>query len=435
MDIVTDVLIVGTGVAGLYTVLNLDENLKIVIISKGEVNECNSNWAQGGISVARGYEDVDLFVQDTLKAGQYKNDVNAVKILAKESIENINALIKLGVDFDRTEDELNFTREGAHSINRIVHYKDKTGNRVEEVLLNNVKNKKNITFYKNCCLVDILKKDNICTGGICIKDNKQINIYSKVTVLASGGIGGIFKNSTNERSITGDGIAIGIKNNIKVKNINYIQFHPTAFYSESSSNERKFLISESLRGEGGKLINNKGKRFVDELLPRDVVSKCILEEENKTHSKNVYLDVSFMSKDFLEKRFPTIYEECLKNGIDISKQPIPVTPAQHYFMGGIEVDLYGRTSMENLYAFGEVSCTGVHGANRLASNSLLEALVFPKRGAENINKSINDIEIIYSEVSELDHNSEYYQEMNKKILLDTIAELRGDIKNELVTCG
>lgn len=435
MNIVTDVLIIGTGVAGLYTALNLDENLKIVMISKGEVNECNSNWAQGGISAARGYEDVDLFVQDTLKAGQYRNNINAVKVLAEESIENINALIELGVDFDRTGDQLNYTREGAHTINRIVHYKDKTGNRVEEVLLNNVKSRKNITFYKNCCLVDILKKDNICMGGICIKDNKQINIYSKVTILATGGIGGIFKNSTNERIITGDGIAIGIKNNIKVKNINYIQFHPTAFYSESSNNERRFLISESLRGEGGKLINNKGERFVDELLPRDVVSKYIIEEEKKTNSNNVYLDVSFMPKDFLQKRFPTIYEECLKNGIDISKEPIPVTPAQHYFMGGLDVDLYGRTSMENLYAFGEVSCTGAHGANRLASNSLLEALVFSKRGAENINKSINDIEIIYVAASELDHNSEYYQEMNKKILLDTIAELRGDMKNELVTCG
>lgn len=435
MNIITDVLIIGAGVAGLYTALNLDEKLKVIMVSKGEVNECNSNWAQGGISVARGYDDVELFVQDTLKAGQYKNDINAVKVLAEESIENINALIELGVDFDRSGDELNYTREGAHTINRIVHYKDKTGNRVEEVLLNNVRDRRNIKFNQNCCLVDILKKDNLCMGGICIKDNKQINIYSKVTILATGGIGGVFKNSTNERIITGDGIAIGIKNNIKVKNINYIQFHPTVFYSENNNNERRFLISESVRGEGGKLINNKGERFVDELLPRNVVSKFIIEEEKKTNSNNVYLDVSFMPKDFLQKRFPTIYEECLKYGIDISKQPIPVTPAQHYFMGGLEVDLYGKTSMENLYAFGEVSCTGVHGANRLASNSLLEALVFSKRGAENINKSINDIEIIYSEVCELDHNSEYYQEMNKKILVDTIAKLRGDIKNELVTCG
>lgn len=435
MDIVTDVLIVGTGVAGLYTALNLDENLKIIMVSKGEVNECNSNWAQGGISVARGYDDIDLFIQDTLKAGQYKNDAAAVEVLAEESIANINTLIELGVDFDRTEGELNFTREGAHSINRIVHYKDKTGQRIEEVLLNSIKSKKNIAFYKNCCLIDIIKKDNTCAGGICIKDDKQINIHSKITVLATGGIGGIFKSSTNERSITGDGVAIGIRNNVRVKNIDYIQFHPTSFYSEYSSNERRFLISESLRGEGGKLINKKGERFVDELLPRDVVTKRIIEEEKKTESKNVYLDISFMPKDFLEKRFPTIYEECFRNGIDISKEPIPVTPAQHYFMGGLEIDLYGRTSMKNLYAFGEVSCTGVHGANRLASNSLLEALVFPKRGAENINNCVNFIELIYIEAQELEHSCKHYEEINKRVLVDTISKLRGDIKNELVTCG
>lgn len=433
MDIDVDVLIVGTGVAGLYTALNLEENLKILMLSKGKVDECNTNWAQGGISVARGYSDINLFVEDTLKAGQYKNDIAAVKTLAEESIENINTLIEFGVDFDINNNELSFTREGAHTINRIVHYKDKTGHRVEEILLNNIKSKKNITIYENCCLVDILKKDNICIGGVCIKDNEQINIHSKIIVLATGGIGGIFKNSTNERIITGDGIAIGIRNKIKTKNINYIQFHPTSFYTEDI-NKRKFLISESLRGEGGKLINNQGKRFVNELLPRDVVSRCILEEEKKTKSKHVYLDVSFMPKDFLEERFPTIYEECLKNGVDISKEPIPVTPAQHYFMGGLDVDLYGRTSMKNLYAFGEVSCTGVHGANRLASNSLLEGLVFSKRGAEDINNYIYNIELTNINAPKLNHSYKYYEKINKKILMNIILKLRGDIKDELVTC-
>jgi Aspartate oxidase len=433
MDIFTDVLIIGTGVAGLYSALNLRNDLKITMISKGKLDECNTNLAQGGISVARGSTDIDSFIKDTLIAGQYENDVNAVKILAEESIENINNLTNMGVDFDKDKEGLCYTREAAHSINRIVHYKDITGKRLEEVLLNNVKSKDNIVIYEDCHLIDILKKYNTCAGGICIKDNKQVNIHAKITILATGGIGGIFRNSTNQRIITGDGIAIALKNIIKVKNLNYIQFHPTAFFTEKSS-ERKFLISESVRGEGGKLINCKGASFVNELLPRDVVTRHIYEEERKTKSKNVYLDISFMPRNFIIKRFPTIYEKCLESGIDITKEAIPVSPAQHYFMGGIDVDSQGKTSMKNLYAFGEVSCTGIHGANRLASNSLLEGLVFSRRGALAINNTINDLSLIDVEVPELKYNLEYYENVNKKVLIDNIMKFRGDLKDELVTC-
>ncbi|WP_411681664.1 L-aspartate oxidase [Clostridium thailandense] len=431
MDIITDVLIVGTGVAGLYSALNLNKDLNITMISKGKIDECNTALAQGGISVARGYDDIKLFVEDTLKAGKYKNNTESVKILAKESIENVNKLCELGVDFERNQEGLVFTREGAHSINRIVYYKDITGKRVEEVLLNNVKLQNNINIYENFELIDMLKIGNKCIGGVCTKDNEIVNIYAKITILATGGIGGIFKNSTNQRLITGDGISIALRNDIKVKNLNYIQFHPTAFFTENS-NCRKFLISESVRGEGGKLINNKGERFVDELLPRDVVTKYICEEKIKTNCKHVYLDVSSMSKDFLTKRFPNIYKECLKNGIDISKDPIPVSPAQHYFMGGIDVDLYGQTSMDNLYAFGEVSCTGVHGENRLASNSLLEGLVFSQRGSQKINNEIKNKKIEVAK--KFNYNLDNYKNSNKKILIDTISRLRGDITNELVTC-
>jgi L-aspartate oxidase len=433
MDISTDVLIVGTGVAGLYAALNLRNDLKITMISKGKLDECNTNLAQGGISVARGYTDIDSFIEDTLKAGQYENDVTAVKILAEESIENINNLSNMGVDFDKDREGLCYTREAAHSINRIVHYKDITGKRLEEVLLSKVKSKDNIIIHEDCHLIDILKKYNICTGGICINNNKQINIHAKVTILATGGIGGIFKNSTNQRIITGDGIAIALRNGVKVKNLNYIQFHPTAFFTENLI-ERKFLISESVRGEGGKLINCRGASFVNELLPRDVVTKHIYEEELKTKSKNVYLDISFMPKNFIIKRFPNIYKKCLENGVDITKEAIPVSPAQHYFMGGIDVDSYGKTSMKNLYAFGEVSCTGIHGANRLASNSLLEGLVFSKRGALHINNKINDLSIVDMDVPELKYNQEYYENINKKILIDNIMKFRGDLKDELVTC-
>ena len=253
-----------------------------------------------------------------------------------------------------------------------------------------------------------------------------------MVILATGGIGGLFKKSTNERIITGDSIGVAIRNNIEIKDLSYIQIHPTAFFSKKSE-EKRFLISESVRGEGGKLINCNGERFVDELLPRDIVSKKIYEEMKKTNSNNVFLDVSFMEKSFLQNRFPNIYNKCLEEGIDISKEPIPVAPAQHYFMGGIKVDLNGKTSMENLYAFGETSCTGVHGANRLASNSLLEALVFSRRGALEINSYIDNLELIIEEreCEDLDK----YRLLNRKILIDEICRLRGDIKDELVTCG
>ncbi|APQ95586.1 L-aspartate oxidase [Clostridium botulinum] len=433
MNLYADVLIAGSGVAGLYSALNLRKDLKIVLISKGKLNECNTTLAQGGISVARNKDDITTFVEDTLKAGSYENNLCAVKILANESIENINKLQDMGLNLDKCKKELSYTKEGAHSINRIVHFKDYTGKKLEEILTKKTLKRKNITVIENCSLVDLIQNNNTCFGGICLKDNKQINIYSKVTILATGGIGGLFKNSTNEPIITGDGIAIAIKNNIKIKNLDYIQFHPTAFFKDTI-NGKKFLISESVRGEGGKLLNSKGERFVNELLSRDIVTKYILEEERKTGSNNVYLDITFKPETFLKKRFPTIYENCLKNGVNICKDAIPVSPAQHYFMGGIQVDLFGQSSMNHLYAFGEVSCTGVHGKNRLASNSLLEGLVFSKRGAEKINFEINNIKLSYTKIYTLKHNVEYYSLLNKKIITKSLLKLRSDLQNELVSC-
>ncbi|CBZ03329.1 L-aspartate oxidase [Clostridium botulinum] len=433
MNLYADVLIVGSGVAGLYSALNLRKDLKIVLISKGKLNECNTTLAQGGISVARNKDDITTFVEDTLKAGSYENNLCAVKILANESIENINKLQDMGLNLDKCKKELSYTKEGAHSINRIVHFKDYTGKKLEEILTKKTLKRKNITVIENCSLVDLIQNNNTCFGGICLKDNKQINIYSKVTILATGGIGGLFKNSTNEPIITGDGIAIAIKNNIKIKNLDYIQFHPTAFFKDTIKG-KKFLISESVRGEGGKLLNSKGERFVNELLSRDIVTKYILEEERKTGSNNVYLDITFKPETFLKKRFPTIYENCLKNGVNICKDTIPVSPAQHYFMGGIQVDLFGQSSMNHLYAFGEVSCTGVHGKNRLASNSLLEGLVFSKRGAEKINFEINNLKLSYTKISTLKHNVEYYSLLNKKIITKSLLKLRSDLQNELVSC-
>lgn len=432
MKRVADVLIVGSGVAGLYASLNLREDLEIIMVSKKSVNLCNSSLAQGGIAVARGKEDFQSFIEDTLKAGKYENNIDSVRVLVEESMDNINKLIDLGANFEKDENGVLFTKEGAHEINRIVYHKDITGKHVEDILLENVKRRKNIKIIEECEMVDIYNRDNRCIGALFNKDGENLSIYAKVVILATGGIGGLFKKSTNERIITGDSIGVAIRNNIEIKDLSYIQIHPTAFFSKKSE-EKRFLISESVRGEGGKLINCNGERFVDELLPRDIVSKKIYEEMKKTNSNNVFLDVSFMEKSFLQKRFPNIYNKCLEEGIDISKEPIPVAPAQHYFMGGIKVDLNGKTSMENLYAFGETSCTGVHGANRLASNSLLEALVFSRRGALEINSYIDDLELIIEEreCEDLDK----YRLLNRKILIDEICRLRGDIKDELVTCG
>lgn len=432
MKRVADVLIVGSGVAGLYASLNLREDLEIIMVSKKSVNLCNSSLAQGGIAVARGKEDFQSFIEDTLKAGRYENNIDSVRVLVEESMDNINKLIDLGANFEKDENGVLFTKEGAHEINRIVYHKDITGKHVEDILLENVKRRKNIKIIEECEMVDIYHRDNRCIGALFNKDGENLSIYAKVVILATGGIGGLFKKSTNERIITGDSIGVAIRNNIEIKDLSYIQIHPTAFFSKKSE-EKRFLISESVRGEGGKLINCNGERFVDELLPRDIVSKKIYEEMKKTNSNNVFLDVSFMEKSFLQKRFPNIYNKCLEEGIDISKEPIPVAPAQHYFMGGIKVDLNGKTSMENLYAFGETSCTGVHGANRLASNSLLEALVFSRRGSLEINSYIDDLELIIEEreCEDLDK----YRLLNRKILIDEICRLRGDIKDELVTCG
>ena len=432
MKRVADVLIVGSGVAGLYASLNLREDLEIIMVSKKSVNLCNSSLAQGGIAVARGKEDFQSFIEDTLKAGKYENNIDSVRVLVEESMDNINKLIDLGANFEKDENGVLFTKEGAHEINRIVYHKDITGKHVEDILLENVKRRKNVKIIEDCEMVDIYHRDNRCIGALFNKDGETLSIYAKVVILATGGIGGLFKKSTNERIITGDSIGVAIRNNIEIKDLSYIQIHPTAFFSKKSE-EKRFLISESVRGEGGKLINCNGERFVDELLPRDIVSKKIYEEMKKTNSHNVFLDVSFMEKSFLQKRFPNIYNKCLEEGIDISKEQIPVAPAQHYFMGGIKVDLNGKTSMENLYAFGETSCTGVHGANRLASNSLLEALVFSRRGALEINSYIDDLELIIEEreCEDLDK----YRLLNRKILIDEICRLRGDIKDELVTCG
>lgn len=386
-----DVLIVGTGIAGLYTALNLRDDIRILMITKNKFRDCNSYLAQGGISTSLGIFDEENYFNDTMKAGNYHNDIPAVKLLIKNSIDNINNLIELGVPFDKNQDNLEYTREGGHSEFRIVHVKDETGKSVTETLLNIVSKKKNITLLEDTKLIELITNDNVCYGGILRDLDKTYTVNSKFTILATGGIGGIFTSTTNVEYLTGDALNIGLKNNIKIKDMEYLQLHPTVLY-EPNANGKKLLLSESLRGEGGIIVNQNKEEFIDSLLPRDIVSTAILKEIEKTPNKPyVYLDMTKKTKEFLMHRFPYLYSQCLKRGYEMDKDLLPIAPAHHYCMGGIKVDLYSRTSMNNLYAVGEASCTGVHGSNRLASNSLLEALVFGKQAAENINSKVNEI--------------------------------------------
>ena len=421
-----DVLIIGSGVSGLYSALNLSDDLDILVVSKGKIDCTNTYLAQGGISVARNEEDIPDFIEDTLKAGQYKNDLDAVKVLTSESIENVKELVSLGMKLDLDEEgNWDYTKEGAHCINRIVHTNDHTGEDVEKTLIKNVLSKENIAVSEDTFFVDIIEDNNKCIGAVLIKDGKQINVFAKYVILACGGIGGLYKNSTSQRILKGDGLATALRHNIELKDINYIQIHPTAFYDETED-ERRFLISESVRGEGGILKNVNGERFVNELLPRDVVSAAVFEQMEKTNTPYV-LDISFLDSDYIKNRFSLIYQNCLAKGTDITKEPVKVSPAQHYFMGGIKVDTNSKTSLDRLFAVGETSCTGIHGANRLASNSLLEGLVFSHRAAKIINNSINDIELLTKPVDKVNKTVDEIAAENKKLVVAAIKQQGGRI--------
>ena len=405
MRLQTDVLIVGSGVAGLYCALNLPENLQVTVITKAKVHECDSYLAQGGICVLRNEADYDKYFEDTLRAGHYENRRESVEIMIKSSQAVIKELIDFGVDFAKDEDgNLIYTKEGAHSVPRILFHEDITGKIITETLIKEVKSRSNISLLEDITMIDILtfeyKGMKICRGITAVhsKDYKEkssvnlkepyanlITIEAKDTVLACGGLGGLYEHSTNYSHIMGDALAIAIKHGIKLKNMDYIQIHPTTLYTGKKG--RAFLITESVRGEGGILLNADGKRFVNELLPRDIVTEAIFTEMRRSGAKYVWLSMENIDRSEIMGHFKHIYEKCLQEGFDCTKEPIPVVPAQHYFMGGIDVDSYSRSSMKNLYAVGETSCNGVHGRNRLASNSLLESLVFAKRASSDIAKN------------------------------------------------
>lgn len=392
-----DTVIIGAGLAGLYTALTLPKSKKIAVICKKTLKDSDSYLAQGGIAASIGNDDRSLHIKDTLTAGCFVNNKEAVDVLINESEDAIKSLIDLGVPFDRDEKGiLKRSLEGNHSIKRILHVNgDATGQGIMEALIKKASETENIDIMENTFAVDAITDGDMCRGIIAISGDRYIVLTGESFVFATGGIGQLYPKTTNSVVLTGDGIAMAKRAGLTLESMEYIQFHPTALYTKDVK-ERAFLISEAVRGEGAILRNIKGERFMPlydkrlELAPRDIVARAINEQMEKYCSQFVNLDITTESKDFLEKRFPMIYDTCMQHGIDISKDCIPVVPVEHYFMGGIKVNLSSRTDIKNIYAVGECSSTGVHGANRLASNSLLEAVVFGHRTALDI-ENRNDL--------------------------------------------
>ncbi len=399
----TDIVIVGSGCAGLYFALKAPRNQKIILISKADFESSDSYLAQGGICMLRNEEDYQSYFDDTLKAGHEENDRESVEIMIRSSQTVIKDLIGYGVVFARNDHgALAFTREGAHSHKRILYHEDITGKEITSKLFKQVQKLKNVTLMEYTTMLDIIEsRDHVCKGVIIRKKDGSLDmIQADTTVLATGGIGGLYRHSTNYRQLTGDANAIALKHHIDVEHINYIQVHPTTFYSEDEE-MRSFLISESVRGEGAVLRDKNMNRFTNELYPRDVLTKEILKQMKKDHTKFVYEDLRTIPHDELVSHFPHIIEHCKEHGYDVTKECIPVVPAQHYFMGGVKVDHQSRTSLPGLYAIGECSCNGVHGRNRLASNSLLEALVFAARAASDM--TVNEHTVFSQDDSVFDH--------------------------------
>ncbi len=410
MKMEADTVIVGTGVGGLFSALCLPRDQKIIMITKSDLESSDSFLAQGGICMLHDKDDYDSYFEDTMKAGHYENRKESVDLMIRSSREIIQDLIDYGVDFQKqdTDDPENkaagkdgnaeiqdiyaFTREGAHSRPRILFHEDITGKEITSKLLAQVKQLSNVTLLEYTTMTDILVENEECKGILVQdKEGNKFEIYAENTIWASGGIGGRYKHSTNFPHLTGDALTISEKHGIRLEHLDYVQIHPTTLYSKKPG--RRFLISESVRGEGAILLNSKKERFVNELLPRDVVTKAIKEEMEKEGTDHVWLSMEKIGKETIMGHFPNIYQRCLEEGYDVTKECIPVVPAQHYFMGGVWVDSDSKTSMEHLYAVGETSCNGVHGANRLASNSLLESLVFAKRAANKISGAENKVKV------------------------------------------
>lgn len=381
----TDILVVGSGCSGLYCALNLPKDWNITILTKADAESSDSFLAQGGICMLKDDTDYGSYFEDTMKAGHYENDRLSVEIMIRSSQAVIRDLVDYGVEFQREQNgNFAFTREGAHSNKRILFHEDVTGREITSKLLEQARACDHIKILEYTTVVDIISEGNTCYGAVVRNaDGTLEEVAADYTIFATGGIGGLYRHSTNFRHVTGDALAIACKHHIALKDINYVQIHPTTLYSPKEE-DRSFLISESVRGEGAKLYDKNMNRFVNELLPRDILTNEILKQMRKDETPYVWEDLRPIPKSELKCHFPNIVAYCKKMGFDVTRECIPVVPAQHYFMGGIKVDHQGRTSMEQLYAVGETACNGVHGRNRLASNSLLESLVFAKRAAQDM---------------------------------------------------
>ena len=386
-----DFLVIGSGVAGLRSAIELSRHGRVCIATKGSPLESNSIYAQGGVAVALHEEDdVGLHFTDTIKAGHQLCREQATRVLVEDGPERIQELISWGTQFDKVDGKFAFAKEGAHSRNRVLRARgDATGSEIVRVLLAEARKQPTIEWLDHHFSVDLLVADRRCCGAVVLDEatGQLIAIHSGAVLLTTGGAGQVYARTTNPPSATGDGMAMAYRAGVALEDMEFVQFHPTALYLPSSP---PFLLSETMRGEGARLRNRKGELFMSrydsaaELAPRDIVARAIWSEMAATRSRHVYLDVTHLSGDFIKKRFPTIYTTCLRFDIDITEEWIPVSPSSHYFMGGIKTDVWGKTSLPGLYAAGEVACSGVHGANRLASNSLLEGLVFGVRAAQTV---------------------------------------------------
>ncbi|MBR3970145.1 MAG: FAD-binding protein [Ruminococcus sp.] len=391
MSVNYDVIIAGCGVAGLYAALNLPKELEILILCKKDLSLCNSMLAQGGIAGVynSSTDNIQYHQNDTLVAGSFKNNVDAVHTLVSEAAKDIERIIELGVNFDKNPDgTYHRTLEGGHSHHRIFHKADSTGKEITTALLENIHKLSNVTIMDNTIMCETKRTSTGYSALLKDAEDNYTTANCHFMILATGGIGRVYQFTTNSAIATGDGITFAYEMGAKIKNLSYVQFHPTAFNNRAT--RECFLISEAVRGEGAYLLNCHKERFMHnydqrlELAPRDVVSHSIILESRKQNSTDFYLDISYKDSKFLKNRFPMIYKNLLEQGYDLTKGPVPIFPCQHYLMGGIDVDSNSETTLPNLYACGECSHTGVHGSNRLASNSLLEALVFSRRAAENI---------------------------------------------------
>lgn len=421
----TDILIIGSGIAGLFTALKIAPYANVILVTKKDKNESNTNYAQGGIASVISKEDsFDRHIQDTLIAGAGICKEKMVRIMVEEGPKRIQDLIDIGTQFSIKAGSLDLALEGGHSKARIVHAKDLTGKEIESALITKVNSLNTIKVIENTIAIDLITEHNIkqlksatlknrtCWGAyvLDVESDFVIKISAKATILATGGVGQVYLHTTNPYIATGDGIAMAYRAGAKLANMEFIQFHPTSLYKKSSDfiGEQAFLISEAVRGFGGKLLSRNGNRFMskydkrEELAPRDIVARAIDSELKKSGEEFVLLDITHKNRNEIIDHFPNIYDHCLKLGIDITKEPIPVVPAAHYSCGGVIVDEFARTSLKGLYACGEVAMTGVHGANRLASNSLLEAVVFADRAASDIKTFLEEQKVIFPDIPDWD---------------------------------